>query len=71
MRCVTCAGHGWVRNEAHDRELLPMVPCPRCEGSGWALPCEGNDASCEVPVAEPQPAIAINRFSQLLAASAR
>lgn len=56
MRCLSCAGKGWVRNEAATRAMLPAIPCPRCGGSGWDHCCEGSDASCEVIVAEPHPA---------------
>jgi DnaJ-class molecular chaperone len=55
MRCLTCAGKGWVRNDAATRTQLPAVPCPRCGGSGWDHCCEGSDASCEVLVTDPQP----------------
>lgn len=55
MRCSTCAGRGWVRNEASDHVMLPAVPCPRCAGSGYDHCCEGSDASCEVIVSDPKP----------------
>lgn len=55
MRCLTCAGQGWVRNDAANRNVLPAVPCPRCGGSGWDHCCDGSDASCEVLVIDPQP----------------
>ncbi len=64
MRCFTCVGHGWVRNDAPDRELRPVVPCPRCGGSGWDHCCEGSDASCEVIVIEPRPALAAVPFAK-------
>jgi hypothetical protein len=57
MRCLICSGRGWVRNEASNAGLLPAVPCPRCGGSGWDHCCEGSDASCEVQVREPKPAL--------------
>ena len=57
MRCSACFGQGWVRNESFNRELLPVVPCPRCAGSGWDHCCEGSDASCEVLVTDPKPAL--------------
>lgn len=56
MRCLTCAGQGWVRNDSATRAVLPVVPCPRCGGSGWDHCCEGDDAASEVPVLDPQPA---------------
>jgi len=57
MRCLSCAGRGWVRNESADQVLLPAVPCPRCNGSGYDHCCEGHDASCEVLVVESRPAL--------------
>ena len=59
---------GWVRNEAITRQLLPAVPCPRCGGSGWGNCCEGNDASCEVIVADPSPMIGLQAPSRKLQA---
>jgi len=57
MRCLSCAGRGWVRNESDNRVVMPAVPCPRCGGTGYDHCCEGSDASCEVIVAEPRPAL--------------
>jgi hypothetical protein len=56
MRCISCAGRGWIRNESLDRVVMPALPCPRCGGTGYDHCCEGSDASCEVILAEPQPA---------------
>jgi hypothetical protein len=70
VRCLWCAGRGWVRNEADNREQVPAIPCPLCGGSGWDHCCEGSDASCEVILAEPMPAVLDNRAKEAMFALA-
>jgi hypothetical protein len=48
MRCLTCNGRGWVENEADNRAQLPLIPCPRCQGTGIDHCCDGDLAAIEV-----------------------
>ena len=31
----------------HPERYIKKVPCPRCQGSGIAYCCDGEDASCD------------------------
>jgi hypothetical protein len=48
MRCLTCHGRGWIENEAVNRPQLPLIPCPRCQGTGIDHCCDGADAAAEI-----------------------
>lgn len=47
MRCDACHGVGKVRpRESEGQRAGPDVPCPECNGSGFAHCCDGM---CEQP----------------------
>jgi DnaJ-class molecular chaperone len=61
MRCLTCNGRGRIDNTAENHAQLPIIPCPRCQGTGLDHCCDGADASCEIderaipPTGNPHP----------------
>jgi hypothetical protein len=47
MRCDACHGEGKVkRRESEGPHTAPEMPCPECNGSGFAHCCDGM---CEQP----------------------
>ena len=60
MRCETCQGRGWVRDQIpmfteYPNAAIrhPKVPCPDCGGCGVAHCCDGLTAANETPEPEP------------------
>jgi DnaJ-class molecular chaperone len=52
MRCLTCHGRGWIDNKSDNRAQLPIIPCPRCQGTGLDHYCDGADVSSEIDEGE-------------------